>query len=546
VPRAAVWRTFMSSNAKNIDVLVVGAGHNGLTTAAYLARAGLRVTVLERREQVGGAAYSEARDGGYTFTSCSYVCSLFRPEIVRDLGLARHGLQILPFEGAINLGRNGEYVGMFTDHDRTRREISRHSTRDAEAYDIFAADILRQCRFIRPMLLETPPDPTIARLRDITDLARLGRRFSGMGEKAMYDTLRLWTSSSAAFLDRYFETDLVKGALAGSAIIGTALGPYSPGTAYVLLHHFMGDVDGNIGAWGYARGGMGAISQALADSVCQAGGEIRTGAEVAQFLTRGDRVDGVVLADGEEIRAGTVVSNLDPKRTFLKLMPSDALPGDFREQVEHFKIRGSSGKLNIALDRAPVFPAIPDTAPELANGTITVSPDMEYLERGYDDWKRGTWSRQPFLDISVPSLIDPTVAPEGGHMMTVFVQYVPPALAEGEWTPARRDAFADTVLSTIEQHAPGFRDSIVDLETRTPHELEQEVGLTEGNIFHGELTLDQLLFNRPVPGYAQYRGPLKRLYMCGSATHPGGGVMGAPGYNAAREILADLKRKAAA
>jgi len=536
----------MSDKTKNIDAIVVGAGHNGLVTAAYLARAGLKVLVLERREQVGGAAYSEPREGGYTFSSCSYVCSLFRPEIVRDLGLARHGLQILPFEGAVNLGRDGEYIGMFSDHDRTRRDIARHSARDAEAYDIFAADILRQCRFIRPMLLETPPDPTVARLRDITDMAKLGKRFAGMGEKAMYDTLRLWTSSSAAFLDRYFETEILKGALAGSAIIGTALGPYSPGTAYVLLHHFMGDVDGNIGAWGFARGGMGAISHALADSVREAGGEIRTDAEVSQFLTKGDRVAGVVLAGGEEIHAGTVVSNLDPRRTFLNLMPPESLAEDFRRQVQHFKIRGSSGKLNIALDRAPRFPAIPDTAPELASGTITVSPSMTYLERGYDDWKRGTWSRQPFLDISVPSLIDPTVAPEGGHMMTVFVQYVPPKLAEGDWTPERRDAFAETVLSTIEDHAPGFRDTIVDLETRTPYELETEVGLTEGNIFQGELTLDQLLFNRPVPGYAQYRGPLKRFYMCGSATHPGGGVMGAPGYNAAREILRDLKQKAAA
>ncbi|HSH43126.1 MAG TPA: NAD(P)/FAD-dependent oxidoreductase [Arenicellales bacterium] len=536
----------MSDQTGNYDVIVVGAGHNGLTTAAYLARAGLKVIVLERREQVGGAAYSEAREGGYTFTSCSYVCSLFRPEIVRDLNLARHGLQILPFEGAINLGRDGEYVGMYSDHDRTRRDIARLSPRDAEAYDIFAADILRQCRFIRPMLLETPPDPTIGRLRDIPDLARLGRRFSAMGEKAMYDTLRLWTSSSAAFLDRYFETDIIKGALAGSAIIGTALGPYSPGTAYVLLHHFMGDVDGNIGAWGYARGGMGAISHALAAAVREAGGEIRTGAEVTQFLTRGDRASGVVLADGEEVRANAVVSNLDPKRTYLKLMPGEVLPDDFRDSIEHFKIRGSSGKLNIALDRAPRFTAIPDSAPELACGTITISPDMEYLERGYDDWKRGTWSRRPFLDISVPSMIDPTVAPEGGHMMTVFVQYVPPALASGDWTPEQRDAFADTVLSTIEEQAPGFRDSIVDLETRTPHELEAEVGLTEGNIFHGELTLDQLLFNRPVPGYAQYRGPLGGFYMCGSATHPGGGVMGAPGHNAAREILRDLKRGRAA
>jgi len=528
------------------DAIVVGAGHNGLTTAAYLARAGVKVLVVERRDQVGGAAYSDAREGGFTFTSCSYVCSLFRPEIVRDLHLAKHGLQILPFEGAVNLGHDGQYVGMFSDHDRTRREIARHSPRDAEAYDIFAADVLRQCRFIRPMLLETPPDPTIGRPRDLSDLLRIGKRFSSMGEKAMYDTLRLWTSSSAAFLDRYFESDLLKGALAGSAIIGTALGPYSPGTAYVLLHHFMGDVDGNIGAWGYARGGMGAISHALADAVREAGGEIRTGAEVTQFLTKGERTTGVVLAGGEEIRADRVVSNLDPKRTFLELMPKEALPADFRAQVDHFKIRGSSGKLNIALDRAPRFASIPASAPELAQGTITVSPNMEYLERGYDDWKRGTWSQRPFLDISVPSLIDPTVAPDGKHMMTVFVQYVPPKLADGDWTPEKRDAFADTVLSTIEAQAPGFRDSIVDLETRTPHELENEVGLTEGNIFHGELTLDQLLFNRPVPGYAQYRGPLDGFYMCGSSTHPGGGVMGAPGYNAAREILGDLKRKAAA
>ena len=528
------------------DAIIAGAGHNGLVTAAYLARAGLKVLVLERRSQIGGAAYSDERGNGYTFTSCSYVCSLFRPEIIRDLQLAKHGLQILPFEGAVNLGSNGDYLGMFSDHDRTRREVARHSPRDAEAYDIFAADILRQCRFIRPMLLESPPDPTIGRMRDIADLARLGKRFAAMGEDAMYDTLRLWTASSAAFLDRYFESDLLKGAMAGSALIGTALGPYSPGTAYVLLHHFMGDVDGNIGAWGYARGGMGSISAALAGAVREHGGEIRTDAEIVEFLTSGDDVTGVALASGEEIHARSVISSLDPKRTWLRLMPKDKLPQRFREDIERYRIRGSSGKVNIALDRAPNFEAIPNDLPELNQGTITVSPDMEYLERGYDDWKSGTWSQRPFLDISVPSLIDPTVAPEDGHMMTVFVQYVPPRLADGEWTPEKRDAFGDTVLSTIEDHAPGFRDSIVDLEVRTPHELEQEVGLTEGNIFHGELTLDQLLFNRPVPGYAQYRGPLGGFYMCGSSTHPGGGVMGAPGYNAAQEILADLRKKVAA
>ncbi len=528
------------------DVIVVGAGHNGLTTAAYLARAGMKVLVVERRSQIGGATYSDRRESGYTFTSCSYVCSLFRPEIIADLQLDRHGLQILPFEGAVNLGRDGSYLGMFSDHDRTRREIARHSPADAEAYDIFTADIMRQCRFIRPMLMETPPDPTIRTLRDVKDLMTLGKRYSAMGERGMADTMRLWTSSVADWLDRYFESDLLKGALAGGAIVGTALGPYSPGTAYVLLHHVMGDVDGNIGAWGYARGGMGAVSEALAGAFKAAGGEIRTDAEVSEFLTRGEQVEGVVLADGEEIRARAVVSNLDPKRTYGKLMPQAALPDEFRHQVEQFKIRGSSGKLNIGLDRVPQFSAIPDSAPELQAGTITISPDMTYLERGYDDWKRGTWSREPWLDISVPSRIDPTVSPHGKHMMTVFAQYVPPQLASGDWTPEQRDAFGENVLSTIEGYAPGLRDSIVDLEVRTPHELENEVGLTEGNIFHGELTLDQLLFNRPLPGYAQYRGPLKRFYMCGSSTHPGGGVMGAPGYNAAREIIRDFKRKVAA
>jgi phytoene dehydrogenase-like protein len=308
----------------------------------------------------------------------------------------------------------------------------------------------------------------------------------------------------------------------------------------------MGAVDGNIGAWGYARGGMGSISSALAGAVREHGGEIRTDAEIVEFLTSGDDVTGVALASGEEIHARSVISSLDPKRTWLKLMPTDKLPQRFRQDIERYRIRGSSGKVNIALDRAPNFEAIPNDLPELNQGTITISPNMEYLERAYDDWKSGTWSRKPWLDISIPSLIDPTVAPDDGHMMTVFVQYVPPNLADGEWTPEKRDAFGETVLSNIEDHAPGFRDSIVDLEVRTPHELEQEVGLTEGNIFHGELTLDQLFFNRPVPGYAQYRGPLGGLYMCGSSTHPGGGVMGAPGYNAAQEILSDLRKKVAA
>ena len=527
------------------DAIVVGAGHNGLTAAAYLARAGLKVLVLERRAQVGGAAVSEERFPGFTYSSCSYVCSLLRAEIMRDLDLARHGLQIIPYETGVTLARDGRHVAFHTDHDRTRRSIALHSRRDADAYDEFSRDLLRQCRSIRPLLLMTPPDPTSFRLRDLLGLRRLARAFSQYGEAGLIDALRLWTMSCADYLNRFFESELVKGSLAGNSIIGTALGPYSPGSAYILLHHMMGDLDGQVGAWGYARGGMGAISRALAGAAQAHGAVIRTEAEVERILVRNGRVAGVVLTGGEEIPGSVVISNLDFKRTYLRLVPGEALEGEFLDQVRAYKIRGSSGKLNIALDGLPRFTALA-AEPTLARGSITVSDSLDYLERGYDDWKEGRWSREPFLDIVIPSLTDPTMAPPGKHYMSVFVQYAPPTLADGPWTPEKRDAFGDTVIRTIEAHAPGFRDLILHAQVRTPADLEVEVGLTEGNIFHGELTLDQLLFNRPLPGYAQYRGPLAGLYMCGSSTHPGGGVMGAPGANAAREIIRDFGQRRAA
>ncbi|MET4805926.1 NAD(P)/FAD-dependent oxidoreductase [Limibacillus sp. MBR-115] len=527
---------------KQWDAIVVGAGHNGLTAAAYLARAGLSVLVLERRDIVGGAAVSEERHEGFLYSSCSYVCSLLRAEIMRDLELSRFGLRIIPYENSTTLGRDGRYVGFYADHDRTRRSLARLSPRDAEAYETFNRDIYRQCRLIRPLLLKTPPDPTSMKPRDLRGLLDLGRAFGQLGEDGIYQAMQFWTMSCGDFLDRYFESDLLKGSLAGNSIIGTALGPYSPGSAYVLLHHVMGELDGHVGAWGFAVGGMGAISQALAAAAGSHGAEIRTGAEVDQFLIRDGEVQGVVLANGEEIRARRVISNLDFKRTFLKLVPEKELAPDFLEGVRNFKIRGSSGKLNIALDRLPDFPALRDE-PTLKRGGIMISESMEYMERGYDDWKRGTWSKKPFLDIVLPSTLDPTMAPPDQHYMSVFVQYVPAKLADGDWTPEKRDAFGETVLSTIEAHCPGIRESILDCWVRTPWDLENEVGLTEGNIFQGELTLDQLLFNRPLPGYAQYRGPLRGLYMCGSSTHPGGGVMGAPGANAAREVLVDIGRR---
>ena len=356
----------------------------------------------------------------------------------------------------------------------------------------------------------------------------------------MYDTLRFWTMSAADFLDEYFESEIVKAHFAGSSIIGTALGPRSPGTAYVLLHHYMGDIDDTVGAWGFARGGMGAVSNALGASFAASGGTIRSAAPVAQILVRGGRACGVLLEDGEQINGRLVISNLDVRRTFLETMQAKDLPDEFLHQVKNFKIRGSSGKLNIALDGLPQFPAIPAGSPS-TRGDMHVTDTIEMMERAYDDWKDGRWSRAPYIDMLIPSQIDPTMVPDGKHYMSVFVQYCPYRLADGEWTAAKRQAFGDTVINTIAQHSPNFKALILHAEIRTPWDIENEVGLTEGNIFQGELTMDQLLFNRPVPGYAQYRGPVKGMYMCGSSTHPGGGVMGAPGANAARAVLRDLK-----
>jgi phytoene dehydrogenase-like protein len=523
------------------DAIVIGAGHNGLTNAAYLAKAGLSVLVVEKNPWIGGAAVSRELHPGWTYSNCSYVCSLFRPEIYRDLDLARHGLQVIPYEGGITFMKNGDYFGNFSDHERHRREMARHSKRDADAYDRYESDVMRQTRLIRPFLLRTPPDPTSFRPRDIMELIHLAKTYWNLGEQALYDTIRFWTMSIGEFLEEYFESNVLKAHFAGGGIIGTGLGVYSPGTAYVLLHHYMGDVDGSIGSWGFARGGMGAISKALGSAFRSFGGEIRTDSGVHRILVRDGRVIGVALENGDEYHAGIVVSNLDPKRTFLKIMDEKDLPPDVVRRARNFKIRGSSGKLNIALDGMPTFTAVPDRH-SLLVADLHFIDSLERMERAYDDWKYGRWSRDPYLDMLIPTQVDPTMAPPGKHMMTVFVQYCPPKLADGEWTEEKKQAFGRTCIDQIAECSPNFKDLILHAEIRTPKELEAEVGLTEGNIFQGELTMDQLLFNRPFPGYAQYRGPVKGMYMCGSGTHPGGGVMAAPGANAAREILMDLRR----
>lgn len=523
------------------DAIVIGAGHNGLTNAAYLAKAGLKVVVLEKNDYIGGAAVSRQLHEGWTYSNCSYVCSMMRQAIHRDLDLGRHGLLLVPYLGTVNFGDKDERLFAFQDGHASRRELRRHSPHDADAMQRFQTDLTRYSLVIRKTLLRTPPDPASLRPRDLAEFLYLARQFCTLGEQQMYEYIRFFTLSAAEFLEDYFESDLVKAAMASPGIIGTALGVWSPGSAYILLHHVMGDVDGNIGAWGLARGGMGAISDAIASAARQYGGEIRTRAGVRRILVRGGRATGVLLDSGEEVDARIVVSNLDARRTFTVIMDRADLPDGIHERASNFKIRGSSGKVNIALSGLPRFTGVPDN-PYLNRGGQGFVGSLETMERAYDCWKRGRWSDDPFIESVIPSAWDPTVAPPGQHWMSNFVQYCPPELSDGPWTPAERERFGQAVVGKIERYSPGFRDLIVHMEVRTPHEIEQEIGLTQGNIFQGELTIDQLFFNRPFPGYGQYRMPVKNLYMCGSSTHPGGGVSAACGANAAREILRDLRR----
>ncbi len=529
----------MQSVEKNFDVIVIGSGHNGLVNACYLQKAGLNVLVLEKNDWIGGAAVSRELHPGILYSNCSYVCSLFRPEIMRDLELPKHGLQIVAIEGGTVFTRDGDYLASFRNYNAKKRELERFSVKDSEAYSRYSRDILKQCRFIQPLLMRTAPDPASFKFRDLSEMLYILRRVNDLTASELADTVRFWTMSISDFLDEYFENEVIKASLAVSGIIGTALGPMSPGTAYVLLHHYMGEVDGSIGAWGYARGGMGAISKALTSSFRAMGGTLLNNSEVEKVDIRGARVKGVILKNGDEYLAKNVVSNADVKRTFLKLTDPEHLPPNFIKKVNNFKIRGSSGKVNIALDSMPNFPVISENNPCL-KGDIHFTDSIERMERAYDDWKMGTWSRDPFLDMMIPTLTDPTMAPPGKHFMSCFVQYCPPKVGGQNWTKENKEAFGETVIQQIADYSPGFKDKILHMEVRTPKELEEEVGLTEGNIFQGELTFDQLLFNRPIPGYAQYRSPIKGLYMCGSSTHPGGGVMGAPGRNAAVEILKDL------
>jgi len=523
------------------DVIVIGGGHNGLVNAAYLARAGKKVVVLERRHVLGGAAVTEEIFRGFKFSVCSYVVSLLRPEIIRELDLPRHGLELLPLDGTFTPMPDGNHLWRMNDHAKTRREIARHSRLDAEAYEEFGKAMVPMCRFVKPMLAMTPPDPTRLNLGDLKPLLVFGRRFQALSSEDKYNLIQLMTMSAADFLDQWFETDVLKATMSASGIIGTFLGVRSPGTAYVLLHHYMGEIDGAFRAWGFSRGGTGAISNAIAAAAREAGVEIRTQAPIARILVKNGRATGVVLANGDEILGHVISSSVDPHQTFLKIIEAEQLPGEFLEELRRYKFRGSSGKVNLALDALPDFRGMPGPGVHL-RGAISISPSVEYMERAYDDAKYGNFSRRPYIDIVIPSLTDPSVAPPGKHVLSCFVQYAPYKLKEGTWDE-KREAFGDTVIDTLAQYAPNIRDIILGRQVLTPLDLEREFGLTEGNIFQGELSLEQLFFLRPVPGWAQYRTPIKNLYLCGSATHPGGGIMGAPGRLASMAILKDWKKR---
>ena len=536
------------------DAIVIGGGHNGLIGAAYLARAGLRTVVLERRHVLGGAAVTEEIVPGFRFSVASYVVSLLRPEIIRELDLPRHGLDILPLDGTFTplppgSHPGGDYLWRVNDHGRTRRELRRWSLRDAEAYEEYGRLMVEMARFIKPILGIVPGDPTSLDPRPLLPLGGLVRSFQQLPERQQAVFVQLMTMSAADFLDQWFETDPLKATMSASGIIGTFLGVRSPGTAYVLLHHYMGEIDGAFRAWGIPKGGTGGISLAIASAAREHGAEIRTEAPVARIVTRdeggGPRATGVVLESGEALEARVVLSSADLRRTFLDLVEPGTLDRDFEAEIRRFKFRGSSGKVNLAVDRLPDFSCLPGPGEHL-RGAISFSASVDDMERAYDDAKYGRWSRRPYIDMIIPTLVDPSMAPPGKHVISCFVQYAPyhldPAL--GSWDD-NREAFGDAVLDRIAEVAPNIRDIVVGRQVLTPLDIERTIGLTEGNIFQGELSLEQLFFNRPVPGWARFRTPVRNLWLAGSSTHPGGGIMGANGRLAALEVLRALGRKAA-
>jgi phytoene dehydrogenase-like protein len=534
----------MALSPSSYDAIVIGAGHNGLVTACYLARAGQRVVVLERRGVVGGACVTEEIFPGYKVSTAAYVNSLFHTAIVRDLKLAAYGYEVLARDpSSFTPFPNGRSLMMGPDADFTRREIAKFSARDAERYPLYEAMLERVAAVVEPTLTMAPPDMLKPRLGDLRTLLSLGRSFRRLGDAAG-EAVEILTGAARPILDRWFESEELKGTLATDAVIGAMASPSMPGTAYVLFHHVMGESGGARGVWAYVRGGMGGLTQALAAAARDLEAEIRCDAEVARILVRDGRAVGVVLANGDEYHAPIVASNADANVTFLRLLDRSALPAAFVADVERISYASASLKINVALTELPDFKALPGTEPGPQHrGTIHICPDQDYIERAFDDAKYGRPSAEPVLECTIPSAVDPTVAPPGRHLMSMFVQYAPYELGDGSWDD-QREAFADRCFDLLDEYAPNFKNAVLERQVLAPPDLERVFNLTGGNIFQGAMTPGQLFAFRPAPGYANYRTPIGGLYLCGAAAHPGGGVMGTPGLNAAREILGKRRLRA--
>jgi len=527
------------------DVVVIGAGHNGLVCAAYLGMAGLKVKVVERRSVVGGAAVTEEFHPGFRNSTAAYTVSLLNPKVIRDLDLHGHGLTIVE-RRALNFLPTPDGRYLLAGEGRTRAEIAKFSTRDAERYDAYSAEIEAVADVLRGVVLQAPPNLVegLGRrsLAELAKTAALGNRLRGLTLPQSRALLDLFTKSAAAYLDAWFESEPVKALFGFDAVVGNYASPFSPGTAYVLLHHLFGEVNGKKGAWGHAIGGMGAITQAMAKAARAHGVEIETDAPVREVIVERNRAAGVVLESGEAIRADAVAANVNPKLLYTRMVAADALPPDFLARMQRWRCGSGTFRMNLALSRLPSFSALPGAEPgDHHTAGIILAPSLAYMDRAYQDARERGWSREPIVELVIPSTLDDSLAPSGAHVASLFCQHVAPELPDGRSWDDCRDEVADLMIDTVERYAPGFKASVIARKALSPLDLEREFGLVGGDIFHGALSLDQLFSARPMLGHADYRGPVKGLYHCGSGAHPGGGVTGAPGHNAAAAIRADLR-----
>ncbi|MFY9710398.1 MAG: NAD(P)/FAD-dependent oxidoreductase [Candidatus Cybelea sp.] len=525
------------------DAIVVGGGHNALVTACYLAKAGWKVLVLERRYVVGGACVTEEVFPGFKVSTAAYVNSLFRPEIIRDLRLAEYGFEAIERNPAsFSPFLDGRYLMLGAGMAKDIEEIAKFSAHDAANYPRYEAMLERVASVVEPTLTQVPPNLIRPTLTQLFEAGKMGRALQRLGP-SMGEAIEVLTGAARPILDRWFESEELKGTIATDAIIGAFMAPSMPGTAYVLFHHVMGETNGKRGVWSYVRGGMGGLTQALAAAARALGVEIKTDAEVSRILVRDGRVTGVALAGGDEFAAKRIASGVDCHVTFEKLLEPAELPHEFRDAVARISYSSASCKINVALERLPSFAALPGYEPGPQHfGTVHLCPDQDFIERAYDDAKYGSFSKEPVVECTMPSSLDSTVAPPGKHLMSMFTQYAPYELAQGPWTDALRNEYADRCFDVVERYAPGFKDSVIDRQILTPVDLEATFSLTGGSIFQGAMPLHQLFAFRPVPGFASYATPIRGLYLCGAAAHPGGGVMGAAGWNAARVMLAEGRR----